>query len=72
MRPINNSGTNKSRCQLPHMADSQEQVLLWRAAIKAIGRALRHELGKEPKEVPDGIRRAIERADQDKRKANEN
>ena len=54
------------------MADRQEQVLLWRAAIKAIGRALRHELGKEPEEVPDGIRRALERANEHKQKGNEN
>ena len=39
--------------------DKKEQQLLWEAAVKAIGRALKHELGGEQQNVPERMRELI-------------
>jgi len=39
--------------------DKKEQQLLWDAAVKAIGRALKHELECEPQNVPERMRELL-------------
>jgi hypothetical protein len=39
--------------------DRKEQQLLWEAAVKAIGRALKHELECEPQNVPERMRELL-------------
>jgi hypothetical protein len=39
--------------------DTKEQRLLWEAALRAIGRALKHEFENERQEVPDRISRLL-------------
>jgi hypothetical protein len=52
-------GTVKTFSRFANMAN-EEQLLLWRAAVEAIGSALRHEFGNEPQqEVPDKIRQLL-------------
>jgi hypothetical protein len=38
---------------------NKEQVILWRAAVMALGRALRHEYEGKQEEVPEHIRRLL-------------
>ena len=47
-------------CRLFDMTtDTKEQRLLWEAALRAIGRALKHEFENERQEVPDRISRLL-------------
>ena len=39
--------------------NAEEQVMLWRAAVMALGRALRHEYDSKEEEMPEHIRRLI-------------
>jgi hypothetical protein len=39
--------------------NKEEQVVLWRAAIVAIGRALRHEYENKQEEMPEHMRELI-------------
>jgi hypothetical protein len=53
-------GTTRLVCRLSDMAtDRKEQQLLWDAAVKAIGRALKHELECEPQNVPERMRELL-------------
>jgi hypothetical protein len=38
---------------------TKEQAMLWSAALKAIGRALRHEFERQQQEMPDRIRQLL-------------
>jgi hypothetical protein len=38
---------------------NKEQVMLWRAAIMALGRALRHEYESQPEEMPEHMHRLL-------------
>jgi hypothetical protein len=38
---------------------NKEQVMLWRAAIMALGRALRHEYESKQEEMPEHMRRLL-------------
>jgi hypothetical protein len=39
--------------------NNKEQVMLWRAAVMALGRALRHEFESRQEEMPEHIRRLV-------------
>jgi hypothetical protein len=39
--------------------NSKEQVMLWRAAVMALGRALRHEYESKEKEMPEHMRQLV-------------
>jgi hypothetical protein len=39
--------------------NNKEQVMLWRAAVMALGRALRHEYETKQEEIPEHIRRLV-------------
>ena len=41
------------------MTTDREQQLLWEAAVKAIGRALKHELQCERQNVPERMRELL-------------
>ena len=38
---------------------NKEQVMVWRAAIMALGRALRHEFESRQEEMPEQMRRLV-------------
>ena len=38
---------------------NKEQVMLWRAAVMALGRALRHEFESRQEEMPEQMRRLV-------------
>jgi hypothetical protein len=40
-------------------SDTQEQQLLWEAAVRAIGRALKRELECEQQNIPDRMRELL-------------
>ena len=57
---VNSGGTRQPGCRLSDMTtDRKEQQLLWEAAVRAIGRALKHELECEPQNVPERMRELI-------------
>jgi hypothetical protein len=39
--------------------DREEQTMLWKAAVKAIGRALKQEFQTKEKEMPDNIKELL-------------
>jgi hypothetical protein len=39
--------------------DREEQTMLWKAAIKAIGRALKQEFQTKEQEMPDNIQKLL-------------
>jgi hypothetical protein len=39
--------------------DREEQTMLWKAAIKAIGRALKEEFHTKDQEMPDNIQKLV-------------
>ena len=39
--------------------NKEEQVLLWRAAVMALGRALRHEYENKQEEMPEHMRELV-------------
>ena len=39
--------------------NSKEQAMLWRAAVMALGRALRHEFESRQEEMPEQMRRLV-------------
>jgi hypothetical protein len=41
------------------MTDREEQTRLWKAAVKAIGRALKHEFQPKEQEMPDNIQKLV-------------
>jgi hypothetical protein len=41
-----------------------EQAALWRAAVQAIGRALRHEFESEQREMPEHMRELLDHLDE--------
>jgi hypothetical protein len=41
--------------------NKEEQVVLWRAAVVAIGRALRHEYENKQDEMPEHMRQLVSR-----------
>jgi hypothetical protein len=42
-------------------SNNTEQVVLWRAAVMALGRALRHEYESKQEEIPEHMRRLVTR-----------
>ena len=38
---------------------NKEQVMVWRAAVMALGRALRHEFESRQEEMPEQMRRLV-------------
>ena len=53
-------GTRTPICRLPDMTtDREEQTMLWNAAIKAIGRALKQEFQTKEQEMPDNIQKLV-------------
>jgi hypothetical protein len=46
-----NSGMNNK--------NNKEQVMLWRAAIMALGRALRHEYESKPEDMPEHMHQLV-------------
>ena len=56
-------GTSTYFCRLPDMVhETKEQLTVRRAALMAVGRALRHELDcEQPDRLPDHIRRLLAR-----------
>jgi hypothetical protein len=47
-------------CRLPDMAtDREEQTMLWKAAVKAIGRALKQEFQTQRQEMPDNLQKLL-------------
>jgi hypothetical protein len=49
--------------------DRDEQTMLWKAAVKALGRALKQEFQTKEKEMPDNIRKLVSQLE-DKRNSN--
>ena len=49
---------------LSHMAATTQQAMLWRTAVQAIGRAIRHEFEIEKKELPEHMRELLDQLDQ--------
>jgi hypothetical protein len=48
--------------------ETKEQLMVRRAAIMAVGRALRHELeGEQPHRLPDHIRKLLDRLESEER-----
>ena len=47
--------------------DRDEQTMLWKAAVKALGRALKQEFQTKEKEMPDNIKELLSQLE-DKRK----
>jgi len=45
------------------VANPTEQAILWRKAVQAIGRALRHEFECEQKELPEHMRELLDQLD---------
>jgi hypothetical protein len=39
--------------------NKEEQVMLWRAAVMALGRALRHEYENKQEEMPEHMRQLV-------------
>jgi hypothetical protein len=39
--------------------NDKEQVMLWRAAVMALGRALRHEYENKQEEMPERMRQLV-------------
>ena len=39
--------------------NKKEQEMLWRAAVMAVGRALRHEYENKPEEMPEHMRELV-------------
>jgi hypothetical protein len=39
--------------------DRDEQTMLWKAAVKAIGRALRQEFQTKEQEMPDNLQKLV-------------
>jgi hypothetical protein len=39
--------------------NKEEQLMLWRAAVMALGRALRHDYETKHEEVPEHMRRLV-------------
>jgi hypothetical protein len=39
--------------------NNKEQVMLWRATVMALGRALRHEYESKQEEIPEHMRRLV-------------
>jgi len=46
------------------MAATTQQAMLWRTAVQAIGRAIRHEFEIEKKELPEHMRELLDQLDQ--------
>jgi hypothetical protein len=44
---------------LRHDQNKEEQVMLWRAAVMALGRALRQEYENKQEEMPERIRQLV-------------
>jgi hypothetical protein len=58
-RPIF-GGTTAQACRLSDMTtDKKDQQRLYEAAVKAIGRALKHEIECEQQSVPDRMRELL-------------
>jgi hypothetical protein len=54
-------------CQLADMAvNTAEQAMLWRAAVQAIGRAIRHGFECEQRELPKHMRELLDQLDEKK------
>jgi len=48
---------------------ANQQAMLWRAAVLAIGRALRHEFETEQKELPEHMRQLLDQLERQQENA---